>query len=131
MGNRGPADHRKPYVRIADDLRRDIAAGRYPVGETLPPAGEIATRYGVAGMTVSNAIAVLRDEGLVTTRQGSRGATVIATPDAQDAGGHPEERSEEFEVLYSQLQEIRGALRRLSSRLDDLDERTKGQQPER
>jgi DNA-binding FadR family transcriptional regulator len=102
-------------VRIADDLRRDIAAGRYPIGETLPPAGEIARQYGVAGMTVGNAIAVLRDEGLVTTRQGSPGATVIATPDAQDAADAPQERSEEFEILYSQLQDMRGALRRLAT----------------
>jgi DNA-binding GntR family transcriptional regulator len=71
-------------------LRRDIASGRYPVGEQLPSARELADRYGVAGMTVTNAIGVLRDEGLVTTRQGSRGATVIATPDTKDADAIPE-----------------------------------------
>ncbi|MFF5261794.1 GntR family transcriptional regulator [Actinomadura viridis] len=122
---KGPVDRRKPYVRIADDLRRDIASGRYPVGETLPPGAKLAETYGVSGMTVSNAIAVLKEEGLVVTRQGARGATVIATPDTQDAGEAPVERSEEFNLLYSQLQDIRGHLRRLSSRLDELDERTR------
>lgn len=114
----------------ASDVRAPGLRNEAGAEETLPPAGEIARQYGVAGMTVGNAIAVLRDEGLVTTRQGSPGATVIATPDAQDAGDAPQERSEEFEILYSQLQDMRGALRRLSSRLDDLDERTKGQRPE-
>jgi DNA-binding FadR family transcriptional regulator len=128
---KGPVDRRKPYVRIADDVRKDIGSGRYPVGEMLPPAGELADRYGVAKMTVSNAIAVLRDEGLVTTRQGSPGATVIAVPDEQDAGDGPPERSEEFQILNSQLQDIRAHLRRLGSRLDELDERTRGDQPER
>jgi DNA-binding GntR family transcriptional regulator len=124
MGNRRP-DYRKPYVRIADDLRRDIASGRYPVGEMLPPAGELAEQYGVAKMTVGNAMAVLRDEGLITTKQGSR-SIVAAVPDKQQAAGDsPQERSEEFEVLFSHLQDIRGELRRLSSRLDDLDERTR------
>jgi DNA-binding GntR family transcriptional regulator len=121
---RGPVDRRKPFVRIADDLRADIAAGRYPVGEQLPPARELAERYGVAGMTVNNAIAALRDEGLVTTRQGARGATVIATPDEQTPGPAPE-RSEEFHLLHGQLQDIRATIRRLSTRLDELDERTK------
>jgi DNA-binding GntR family transcriptional regulator len=125
MANRRPADHRKPYVRIADDLRRDIAAGKYPVGDLLPAAGELAERYSVAKMTVGNALAVLKDEGLIRTRQGSPGAEVIATPDAQDAGTAPQERSEEFELLFSHLQDIRGQLRRLNSRLDELDERTK------
>ncbi|RAY15212.1 GntR family transcriptional regulator [Actinomadura craniellae] len=124
MGNRRPTDHRKPFVRIADDLRRDIAAGRYPIGEKLPAVGELAERYGVASMTVGNAMAVLRDEGLITTKQGAR-STVIAVPDAQNAEAAPAERSEEFEVLFSQLQEIRGQLRQLGSRLDELDERTR------
>jgi len=122
---KGPVDRRKPYVRIADELRQDIASGRYQIGDTLPPGAKLAEMYGVSGMTVSNAIAVLRDEGLVQTRQGARGATVIATPDTQDAGEAPVERSEEFKILFSQLQDIRGQLRRLSSRLDELDERTK------
>jgi DNA-binding GntR family transcriptional regulator len=123
---KGPVDRRKPYVRIADDLRRDIAAGHYPVGEQLPPARELAERYGVAGMTVTNAIGVLREEGLVTTRQGSRGATVIATPDEQTAANGPE-RSEEYQILSAQLHDIRTNLRRLNTRLDELDERTKDQ----
>ncbi|MBD2895761.1 hypothetical protein amrb99_47000 [Actinomadura sp. RB99] len=122
---KGPVDRRKPYVRIADELRHDIATGKYPVGESLPPGARLADMYRVSGMTISNAIAVLRDEGLVTTRQGARGATVIATPDTQDAGEAPAERSEEFEVIFAQLQEIRGHIRRLSSRLDEIDERTR------
>jgi DNA-binding GntR family transcriptional regulator len=122
---KGPADRRQPYVRIADDLRRDIATGRYPVGETLPPARELAERYGVAGMTVTNAIGVLREEGLVTTRQGARGATVIATPDTQTAEGAGPERSEEFHLLSAQLNDIRATIHHLGTRLDELDERTK------
>jgi DNA-binding GntR family transcriptional regulator len=122
MGN-PRADHRKPYVRIADDLRRDIASGRYPVGEMLRPAGEIADRYRVAKMTVSNAIAVLRDEGLVQTRQGSP-SMVIATPD--EAGQQEPEHSEEFQLISAQLQEMRATIKKLGSRLDDLDERTRG-----
>ncbi|GAA2614318.1 GntR family transcriptional regulator [Actinomadura fulvescens] len=124
---KGPVDRRKPYVRIADGLREEIATGRYPVGETLPPAGQIADQYGVSGMTVSNAIAVLKEEGLVMTRQGARGATVIATPgDVGAETGGPQERSEEFNLLFSHLQDIRTQVRRLSKRLDEIDERTKG-----
>lgn len=121
---KGPVDRRQPYVRIADDLRRDIAAGRYPVGETLPPARELAEHYGVAGMTVTNAIAVLREEGLVTTRQGARGATVIATPDEHAADAAGPERSEEYQLLSGQLSDIRADIRRLAARLDELDKRT-------
>lgn len=119
-----PVDRRKPYVRVADDLRAAIAAGQYKVGDLLPPAGELASRYGVAGMTISNAIGVLKEEGLVRTRQGSPGATVIAVPAQQEAGAAPQQRSEEFEILFSHLQDIRGQLRQLRSKLDELDERT-------
>lgn len=122
MGNPRSVDRRPPYLRIADDLRRDIASGRYPVGEMLPSAGDIAARYGVAKMTVSNAIGLLRDEGLVQTRQGSP-SMVIATP--EEAGDEPVERSEEFELISSQLQEMRAAIRKLSARMDELDERTR------
>lgn len=119
-------DRRKQYVRIADDLRKDIASGLYPVGEPFPSVGELVDRFGSAKATVDRALGVLREEGLIATRQGSR-TVVIAAPDKQNAGDDPPERSEEFEILYSHLQEIRGQLRRLGSRLDELDERTKEQ----
>jgi DNA-binding GntR family transcriptional regulator len=124
MANPGPVDRRKVYVRIADDLRRDIASGTLPQGETLPSIAELVERFGSAKATVERALDVLRGEGLIASRQGSR-SVVAGVPDAQNAGDTPEERSEEFEILYSQLQDMRGVLRRLSSRLDDLDERTK------
>ncbi|GAA3214681.1 hypothetical protein GCM10010468_35550 [Actinocorallia longicatena] len=59
------------------------------------------------------------------TRQGTP-AVVIATPETKEAGEAPApERSEEFTLLTDQLKDIRDHLRRLNSRLDELDERTK------
>lgn len=124
MGNPGPVDRRKQYVRIADEMRRDIASGRYPVGESLPSIAELAERFNVAKMTVSNAIGALRDDGLIQTRQGSP-SIVVAMPG--EAGDEGPQHSEEFQLITGQLQEMRAAIRKLSSRLDDLDERTKGQ----
>jgi hypothetical protein len=49
---------------------------------------------------------------------------VIATPD--EAGQQEPEHSEEFQLISAQLQEMRAAIKKLGSRLDDLDERTRG-----
>jgi DNA-binding GntR family transcriptional regulator len=122
MGNPRPVDRRKQYVRIADDLRRDIASGRHAVGDPLPSVAELAARFGVAKMTISNAVAALRDEGLIQTRQGNP-SIVIATPG--EAGDEVEERSEEFEIISAQLQELRAVVRKISARLDEVEERTK------
>ncbi|HBT5541306.1 GntR family transcriptional regulator, partial [Klebsiella pneumoniae] len=37
---------KKPYQEIGDDLRAQIAQGRYPVGSRLPPERHIAETYG-------------------------------------------------------------------------------------
>jgi Bacterial regulatory proteins, gntR family len=52
------------------------AAGRDPdpearPGEKLPSGNELAQRYGVARMTTQQAMHILRDEGLIVSRQGS------------------------------------------------------------
>src|SRR3954466_5622764 len=104
MGNPRPVDRRKQYVRIADEIRRDIASGRYAIGEALPSVADLAARFGVAKMTISNAMAALRDEGLIQTRQGGPGV-VLSMPG--EAGGDPEERSEEFEIISAQLQQLK------------------------
>jgi DNA-binding transcriptional regulator YhcF (GntR family) len=66
-----PDDPRPPYVQVASALRAAILTKTLEPGEKLPSGSQLATRYGVARMTVQQAIRVLRDEGLVVSRQGS------------------------------------------------------------
>jgi DNA-binding transcriptional regulator YhcF (GntR family) len=58
------------FARIADDLRERIAGGQYPRG--LPSEKDLQAMYGVSGLTVRHAVAVLVTEGLVTKRAGAR-----------------------------------------------------------
>jgi DNA-binding GntR family transcriptional regulator len=122
-------DRRRPYLRIADDIRREIAAGRYAMGEQLPVARELANHYGVAMMTIGNALAVLRDEELIETRQGA-GSFVVRMPDDEATAAPVEEHSEEFKILSDQLREIREHMGKLCVRLDELDARTRPGAPE-
>src|SRR6266545_7773595 len=66
-----PDDPRPPYVQVANALRDAITSGTLRPGEKLPSGSDLAERYGVARMTVQNAVRLLRDEGLVVSRQGS------------------------------------------------------------
>jgi DNA-binding GntR family transcriptional regulator len=54
----------------ADELRDSIDSGGLKPGERLPSGRDLARRYGVAPMTVSHALDVLRGEGLVEAYQG-------------------------------------------------------------
>jgi DNA-binding transcriptional regulator YhcF (GntR family) len=66
-----PDDPRPPYQQVANSLRAAILTKRFEPGEKLPSQAELATRYGVARMTVQQALRILRDEGLIVSRQGS------------------------------------------------------------
>jgi 8-oxo-dGTP pyrophosphatase MutT (NUDIX family) len=66
MAPRGAYD--RPWRRIAADLRAKIHAGRWQPGDRLPTYAELQAEYGVAKGTISNALELLRDEGLVVTR---------------------------------------------------------------
>ena len=68
------------YKEIADDLRRDILAGRYEVGDTIPKITELAERYDAAYQTVHSAITQLEQEGLVVAVR-RKGTVVRAHPD--------------------------------------------------
>lgn len=58
------------YLRVAADLRAQIADGRLAPGEKLPSAPTLAHHYGVGTDTVRDALAQLSNQGLVVTRQG-------------------------------------------------------------
>lgn len=66
-----PDDPRPPYQQVANALRAAILTRTFQPGEKLPSGPDLAQRFGVARMTVQQAIRLLRDEGLVVSRQGS------------------------------------------------------------
>src|SRR5687767_14832162 len=68
------------YVKIAADLRRAIALGRYPVGAQLPTEHALCRQLGVSRFTVREAIRVLTSAGLVR-RKARAGTVVTALPD--------------------------------------------------
>jgi GntR family transcriptional regulator len=63
------------YVQLAAILRAQIESGELRPGDQLPSETVLTQRYGLARNTVRAAIKVLRDEGLVITRQ-QRGSIV-------------------------------------------------------
>ncbi|KUP97885.1 GntR family transcriptional regulator [Thermobifida cellulosilytica] len=65
-----PEDPRPPFQQVANALRAAILTRKLKPGDKLPSGAELAATYGVARMTVQQAIRVLRDEGLVVSQQG-------------------------------------------------------------
>jgi GntR family transcriptional regulator len=74
-----PASDRAVYKQIADHLRAAMGRGSLREGEQLPSEAQLMEHYGVARMTIRNALRVLQDEGLVTAEHG-RGVYVRARP---------------------------------------------------
>jgi GntR family transcriptional regulator len=70
-----PADARPAYRQIADQLRDRILGGELRPGDLLASETELIKEFGASRSTVRRSIEVLKNEGLVETRQG-RGAFV-------------------------------------------------------
>ncbi|MDA0565260.1 GntR family transcriptional regulator [Streptomonospora sp. S1-112] len=64
------ADERPPYEQVAADLRARIMAGDLEPGTRLPSTARLVEEFGVANTTVQKALAVLKGEGYLTSRQG-------------------------------------------------------------
>ncbi|MGI9006633.1 MAG: GntR family transcriptional regulator [Streptosporangiaceae bacterium] len=74
-----PASDRAVYRQIADHLRDAIGRGRLRAGEQIPSETQLMEHYGVARMTVRNALRILLDEGITTAEHG-RGVFVRSRP---------------------------------------------------
>lgn len=74
------------YDQIAADLRGRVVRGELTAGQALPSERELTERWGVSRATVVKALDVLRQEGLVETRQGTGSTVRERTPLARTAG---------------------------------------------
>jgi 8-oxo-dGTP pyrophosphatase MutT (NUDIX family)/DNA-binding transcriptional regulator YhcF (GntR family) len=100
-----PKDPRPVYEQIAADLRAAIEEGRLQPGDRLPTEREHASRYGVAIGTYRQAIAILREEGLLATYK--RHGTVILVPPERP-------RSPEYTELSARLDHVEEAVAELA-----------------
>jgi GntR family transcriptional regulator len=73
------ASDRPVYKQIADHLRAAIDRGDLAEGDQLPSEAQLMEHYGVARMTVRNAINILQEEARVTSEHG-RGVYVRRRP---------------------------------------------------
>jgi GntR family transcriptional repressor for pyruvate dehydrogenase complex len=65
------------FETTVEQLATAIRLGVFVLGEQLPAERDLADRLGVSRNTLREAIAALRDSGLVTTRRGRGGGTVV------------------------------------------------------
>ena len=113
MGKLDPNSPQAPKFQIADDLVAAIRSGKYAPGDPLPSYKALADDYGVAIGTVQSAIAVLRERGVVVTRQGT-GTSVH--PDL-DPATLPDRVGQQVAVPAADLSEMLTLLREMNERL--------------
>ncbi|GAA2149837.1 GntR family transcriptional regulator [Humibacillus xanthopallidus] len=65
------------FEATVEQLATAIRLGVFTNGEQLPPERELAERLSVSRNTLRDAIAALRESGLVTTKQGRGGGTSV------------------------------------------------------
>lgn len=106
------------YREIAHDLRAQLAAGRFQVGDKLPSIAELQDTYDVPGLnTIRQALALLIDEGLLESVQG-RGTYVTALSTPRQG------RQALREDLLAMKAELTASLARIDRLLAQLDDET-------
>jgi GntR family transcriptional regulator, transcriptional repressor for pyruvate dehydrogenase complex len=92
------------FEACVEQLATAIRLGVYPLGSTLPPERDLAEQLGVSRATLREAMAALRQAGLVATTRGRGGGTVVTlkppTPSARAAARTtPEQRADWLDAL--------------------------------
>ncbi len=114
VATRDPDDDRAPYLQAAAGLRAAIRAGDLAPGAQLPSLPEICAEYGISPQTARSAVRVLRDEGLVVTRQGV--GTFVRTAPAD----------REQPATAGDLDEVHRAIAELADRVSAIEKRLPG-----
>lgn len=78
LGNNEVKSKSPLYLQVANSLREEIVSGAYPVGSLLPTEDRLCDRFAVSRYTVREALRLLREDGLVSSRRGA--GTVVVPP---------------------------------------------------
>jgi GntR family transcriptional regulator, transcriptional repressor for pyruvate dehydrogenase complex len=103
--------------QIAQRLGQAIRLGLILDGEQLPSESELSRRLGVAPVTLREALATLRERGLVVTRRGRAGGTLAHMPVDDDVDGPPPRLREFSTQDIRELGDHRRAISGMAARL--------------
>ncbi|MCA1194439.1 GntR family transcriptional regulator [Saccharopolyspora sp. 6V] len=117
-----PDDPQAPFQQVADDLRSSIHSGELQPGVRLPKQSELADGYGVSLGTVKSALGVLREEGLIVSRQGEGSWVRRSLPDLVEraASASANDVPAMLERVLQQLDQINTRLARIEERQERL-----------
>ncbi|MBS0528382.1 MAG: GntR family transcriptional regulator, partial [Proteobacteria bacterium] len=82
----GPQSDDPLYLQVIRVLKDEIVRGVYPVGSQLPPEEELRQRFSVSRHTIREALRRLREDNLISSRQGA--ATTVVSPRSSDSYVH-------------------------------------------
>jgi DNA-binding FadR family transcriptional regulator len=71
---------------VVQRVSQAIQLGLFMDGEQLPTETDFAAQLGVSAMTLREALAILRQQGLVETRRGRTGGTFVRRPTTPQVG---------------------------------------------
>lgn len=74
------------YLQVAHALREEVVRGVYPVGSLLPTEDKLCERFSVSRYTVREALRLLREDGLVSSRRGA--GTIVVPPHSSGSDSH-------------------------------------------
>src|SRR5580692_1892734 len=104
---------------VVQRVSQAIQLGLFTDGEQLPPETEFAAQLGVYAMTLREALAVLRQQGLVETRRGRTGGTFVRRPAAPHLGPLRDRlramTADELRDLTDEQSAVSGAAARLAA----------------
>lgn len=94
------------YIQIAEQIRRQIASGEYPVGSKIPTENKLAQSLGVSRPTVRHALDLLTAEKRLVRVKGS--GTFVTQPklvheSTSFVTGYREESRKKNRVLHTQV----------------------------
>lgn len=102
------------YLQIADLLRKRIARGVWLQGEKVPSLETLMEEFGVARVTVRQAVELLSREGLLLAQRG-KGTFVTSTPT-------PRRWQREWQTVHASVEALAQAFQDTKPRIVTIDE---------
>ncbi|WP_328768627.1 winged helix-turn-helix domain-containing protein [Streptomyces sp. NBC_00286] len=113
---------RAAYLQIADEIKQRIHDGKLSPGDKIPSEATLMTDHSVSRTVARQAISRLREDGYVISHQGKGSFVAVPSEDR-------ERRSPEFTQITEHLDEVLRDVRKLTARMDQLEELVRQQGP--